>query len=223
MKVPSRDVLAQPRADTAKQTVDAMGKDPHAICSRTLTKLIRAAVLSLGLFAAGAAPVHGGAGTPTDFWQMPTVPGFGKMHPLPEAAYQPQKAAIYKIVFDVIKAGDKPDEVSPSLGQVARAVNLYASAGVPLDHLKFVAVLHGNATAAALDDAHYKQQFGVDNPNLEVIRKLRAAGTDVAVCGQAMAEHRFQYEWKAPSVTLALSALTTITVLEHEGYALMPL
>jgi hypothetical protein len=38
-----------------------------------------------------------------------------------------------------------------------------------------------------------------------------------------MAEHHFQYEWIAPNVTLALSALTTITVLENEGYALMSL
>jgi intracellular sulfur oxidation DsrE/DsrF family protein len=183
-----------------------------------ITKPIRAAVLSIGLLAVGAAHGQGGAGAPTDFWQTPTLTGAGKMHPLPNAAYQPQKAAIYKIVFDVTKAG----EVT-SLDEVARAVNLYASAGVPLDHLKFVAVLHGDATAAALDNAHYRQQFGVDNPNLEVIRKLHAAGVDVAVCGQAMAEHHFQYEWIAPNVTLALSALTTITVLENEGYALMPL
>jgi intracellular sulfur oxidation DsrE/DsrF family protein len=186
-------------------------------------QLIRAATLSIGLFAAGAAAGQGGAGAPTDFWQTPTLTGVGKMHPLPEAAYQPQKSAIYKVVFDVTKAGAKAGEVNPSLDHVARTVNLYASAGVPLDHLKFVAVLSGDATAAALDNAHYKQQFGVDNPNLEIIRKLRSAGTDVAVCGQAMAEHHFQYEWIAPNVTLALSALTTITVLENEGYALMPL
>jgi hypothetical protein len=37
------------------------------------------------------------------------------------------------------------------------------------------------------------------------------------------AEHRNRYEWIAPEVTLALSALTTITILEHGGYALMPL
>jgi intracellular sulfur oxidation DsrE/DsrF family protein len=204
----------------------AMAKDPHTLsgpCSRTITKFIRAAVLSIGVLLAGAALGQGGAGAPTDFWQTPVLTAVGKMHPLPDAAYQPQKAAIYKIVFDVTKGGDKPAEVSPSLDQVARAVNLYASAGVPLDHLKFVAVLHGDATAAALDNAHYKRQFGVDNPNLETIRKLRAAGTDVAVCGQATAEHHFQYEWIAPNVTLALSALTTITVLENEGYALMPL
>src|SRR5712671_5493172 len=106
-----------------------------------------AAVLSVGLYAAGAAYAEGGAGAPTDFWQTPTLTGVGKMHPLPNAAYQPQKAATYKIVFDVTKTGGKPGEVSPSLDQVARSVNLYASAGVPLDHLKFVAVLHGDATA----------------------------------------------------------------------------
>ena len=75
---------------------------------------------------------------------------------------------------------------------------------------------------AALDNEHYRQKYSVDNPNLGLIRKLRNAGVAVAVCGQAFAEHRNRYEWIAPEVTLALSALTTITVLEHEGYALMP-
>lgn len=186
-------------------------------------KLTHASVLSFALFAATAVHGQSDAGTPPGFWQTPTVKGFGKMHPLPNAAYQPQKTATYKIVFDVTKAGDKPSDVNPSLEQVARTINLYASAGTPLDHLKLVAILHGAATPAALDNAHYKQQFGVDNPNLEIIRKLRAAGTDVAVCGQAVAEHHFQYEWIAPNVTLALSAVTTVTLLENEGYALVTL
>ena len=109
------------------------------------------------------------------------------------------------------------------VARVARTVNLYASAGVPLNHLKFVAVMYGAATDAALDNEHYRQKYGVDNPNLDLIRKLRNAGVDVAVCGQAAAEHQDQYEWIAPEVTLVLSALTTITTLEHQGYVLMPL
>jgi intracellular sulfur oxidation DsrE/DsrF family protein len=67
------------------------------------------------------------------------------------------------------------------------------------------------------------KKYSVDNPNLDLIRKLRNAGVDVAVCGQAVAEHRNRYEGIAPEVTLALSALATITILEHEGYALTPL
>ncbi|HUN76516.1 MAG TPA: DsrE family protein [Steroidobacteraceae bacterium] len=157
------------------------------------------------------------------FWQTPAIEGAGRMHPLPRAAYQPSPRETYKVVFAVAARASKPTDVNPGLERVARTVNLYASAGVPLDHLKFVAVLYGPATDAALDDAHYRQSFGTSNPNLDVIGKLRHAGVDVAICGQALAEHHYQYDWVAPQLTLALSALTTITVLEHRGYTLVPL
>lgn len=147
----------------------------------------------------------------------------GHYHPLPHAAYQPDPAATYKVVFAMTRESEKPGQVNPALERVARTVNLYASAGVPLDHLKFVAVAYGKATPLVLDNAHYKAKFGVDNPNLPVIEQLRKAGVDVAVCGQAMAESNFPDDWAAKSVTLSLSALTTITELQQKGYALMPL
>ncbi|GGA49113.1 hypothetical protein GCM10010981_43010 [Dyella nitratireducens] len=147
----------------------------------------------------------------------------GNYHPLPKAAYQPDPANTYKVVFSLTKGSEKPGEVNPALERVARTVNLYASAGVPLDHLKFVAVAYGPATPIVLDDDHYKAQFGVANPNLPVIAQLHKAGVDVAVCGQAMAEHHYPNEWAAKDVTVSLSALTTITELEQQGYALMPL
>ena len=153
----------------------------------------------------------------------PGIPGEGAMHPFPDAAYQPQKNVTYKVVFAVTKAGDTPNEVNPALERVARTVNLYASAGVPLSHLKFVAVVSGPATGATLDDAHYRDKFGVANPSLALIHKLRAAGVDVAVCGQAVLDNHFEIAWISRDVTLALSALTTITVLQQQGYALMPL
>jgi len=157
------------------------------------------------------------------FWQTPTIAGAGKIHPLPQAAYQPDRNATYKVVFSLTKGADKPDQVNPGLDHVARAVNLYVQAGVPLNHLKFVAIAAGGATPIALSDAAYKQKFGVANPNLPLIEQLRKDGIDVAVCGQAMAEHHFDYGWKDSHVTLALSALTTITELQQQGYALMPM
>lgn len=185
-------------------------------------KSIQSVALAAIMVAWGAAALAADVELAQEFWQTPAVPGVGKMHPLPRAAFQPEKNETYKVVFSV-QAGGKPDELNPSLDRVARTVNRYASAGVPLDHLKFVAVMYGAATDAALDNEHYRQKYGVDNPNLDSIRKLRNAGVNVAVCGQAIAEHRDHYEWIAPEVTLALSALTTITTLEHEGYVLMPL
>ena len=153
----------------------------------------------------------------------PGIAGEGPMHPFPQAAYQPAKEATYRVVFAMTKAGDTPTEASSSLVRVAKTVNLYVSAGVPLGHLKFVAVAYGAATAAMLDQTHYKAKFGVDNPNLELIHKLRAAGVDVAVCAQAVVDGGFETAWLSPDVTLALSALTTITLLQQQGYALLPL
>jgi intracellular sulfur oxidation DsrE/DsrF family protein len=182
----------------------------------------RIAVLT-AIVAGALAVLPAGAADGSSFWSTPAIDGYGKIHPLPKAAYQPDPRATYKIVFAMTAPSKTPGDVNPAIERVARAVNLYVSAGVSLSHLKFVAIAYGPATPIALDDAHYKIAFGVANPNLPVIVRLRKAGVDVAVCGQAVAEHQYQYEWIDPSVTVALSALTTITSLETQGYHLMPL
>jgi len=157
------------------------------------------------------------------FWSTPTIQNFGKIHSLPNAAYQPDKAAEYKIVFALTKGPKTPADVNPSLDRVARTVNLYVASGVPVAHLKFVAIAYGEATALALNDEAYRAKFGTANPNLPLIAALRKAGVDVAVCGQAVAEQHFSYAAVDKSVTLALSGLVTITTLEHKGYDLMPM
>lgn len=110
-----------------------------------------------------------------------------------------------------------------ALESVARAVNLYASAGVPLGQLKFVAIISGPATATVLDNVHYKKQYGIDNPNLPMIKKLTEAGVEILVCGQAVAGNHYQYDWIDPQVKIALSGITTIIDLQQQGYALVPL
>ncbi|GAB3779047.1 DsrE family protein [Dyella agri] len=153
----------------------------------------------------------------------PAITAAGTIHPVPNAAYMPDRNATYKVVFAMTKPSDKPDQVNPALERVARAVNLYTTSGVPLSHLKFVAIAYGPATALVLDDAHYRAKFGVANPNLAAIAQLRKAGVSVAVCGQAVIENHFEDAWVAKDVEVALSALTTITELQQQGYALMPL
>jgi intracellular sulfur oxidation DsrE/DsrF family protein len=179
------------------------------------------------LLAAGAAFACAGsaiaADMPAGFWTTPTIQGYGKIHYLANAAYKPDPKQTYRIVFAVTQGAKAPGEVNASLDHVARTVNLYAAAGVPLDHLKFVAITYGPATPLTLDDVQYRAKFGVANPNLPLIAELRKAGVDVAVCAQAVAEHDFQYEWVDKRVTLALSGLTTVTTLEHQGYDLMQL
>jgi hypothetical protein len=64
-----------------------------------------------------------------DFWTTPTVHDYGKMHFLPNGAFKPQPGHTYKVVFALAQGGKKPDEVSPALDHVARAVNLYVASG----------------------------------------------------------------------------------------------
>jgi intracellular sulfur oxidation DsrE/DsrF family protein len=183
---------------------------------RHFAPLLAAVILGTGAAASGAEQ-------PPGFWVTPALEGYGKIHPLPQGAYRPEAGKTYHVVFGMTMAAKTPQDINPALERVARAVNLYASAGVPLEHLKFVAVAYGPATPLALNNAQYKAAFGVDNPNLPLIARLRKAGIDVAVCGQAVAEHDYPYEWVDSSVTLALSAITTITTLEQSGYSLMQL
>ncbi len=182
---------------------------------RLIPKLLAVAAIAAISSAAQAAD------TQANFWTTPTIQGYGKIHYLPDSAYRPQADQTYKIVFSITQGSKTPATVNGALDHVARTVNLYAAAGVPLDHLKFVAVVSGPATPLALNDAQYKTAYGVANPNLALIAELKKAGVDVAVCGQAVAEHDFQYEWVDKSVTLALSALTTVSTLEHQGYSVM--
>lgn len=192
---------------------------------RTFPKLLAVGALALMASTASAAyaPAALAADQPANFWSTPTVPGYGKIHYLPNAAYKPQPDQTYRIVFSLTQAAKAPASVNPALDHVARTVNLYAAAGVPLNHLKFVAIVSGAATPLVLNNTQYRAAYGVANPNLPLIQELRKAGVDVAVCGQAVAEHKFQYDWVDKSVTLALSALTTVTTLEHQGYDLLPM
>jgi intracellular sulfur oxidation DsrE/DsrF family protein len=159
------------------------------------------------------------------FWVTPTIEGYGPVHNFDNVAYKPTagNGDPYKIVFFVNKQEVGPAQINEGLDRVARAVNLYVGAGVPLNQLKFVAILTGGATPATLNNEQYHKINGVDNPNLPLIEKLRKAGVDVSVCDQSVAAHHFDTSWVDKSVTQALSGLTTVTVLEHQGYTFMPL
>jgi intracellular sulfur oxidation DsrE/DsrF family protein len=185
---------------------------------RTLIRMFAA------IFVMSASAIaHAESGDAADFWSTPAIHDYGKIHYVANAAFKPDPKRSYKIIFSLTLPSQAPDQVNIALDRVARTVNLYVAAGVPLSHLKFVAVAYGPATPLALDDAHYRMKFGTSNPNLPLIQALKRAGITVSVCAQAVAQMNFKYDWIANDVTLALSGLTTITTLETEGYVLMPL
>lgn len=176
--------------------------------------------LFLGLLAAAILSLPAQA---DEFWQNPTIKDGGQMHPLPKAAIQPDRNQTYKALFSVTKAASDPKDVNDALDHVARAINVFTSAGVPLDHLRFAVIVHGPALPLVLDDASYKKRFNVDNPNLKLIQELKAAGVEIAVCGQALAAMKYDASEVNPDVKVALSALSTIIIYQQQGYALVPM
>ncbi|MBV4367997.1 DsrE family protein [Erwinia sp. BNK-24-b] len=158
---------------------------------------------------------------PEGFWSTPAIDGYGKIHYEADAAYKPAQGDSNKIVFQITKAENGPNDPNLGLQRVARVVNLYIASGVPQDQLKFVVSVTGDGTPAMLNNEQYKKMFGIDNPNLKLISELRAKGVDVSVCDQSVAFHHFQHDWIDSSVTHALSSPTTVSTLENKGYAFL--
>jgi intracellular sulfur oxidation DsrE/DsrF family protein len=181
-------------------------------------------IATLALAVAGyAGTLYVGAAQAEELnWINPTIQEAGAIVALPNAGMQPDKNTDYKVVFN-ITGGGAPEKVLAGLDRVARTVNLFTSAGVSLSRLHFVAVVHGPATPSILDDAHYKDKFGVENPNTKLIAELEKAGVQVVVCGQALAHNKFPHAWVNPQVEITLAALVDIVILQQQGYALIPL
>ena len=186
---------------------------------RRQSSLFLAFLASLALLV----PMSRTAAADTGFWQNPVIKDQGAVHALPDAVFRPDPNVTYKTVFSLTKGDADPKKVNGGLAHVARALNIFASAHVPPKHLKFVVIMHGKAVPAVLDNDHYKLKFGVDNPNLKLISELKAAGVTLAVCGQAVAGYKYEYSWVNPDIKVALSAISTLIMLQHEGYALVPM
>lgn len=153
----------------------------------------------------------------------PLISGYGKVTPVPNGALMPQPKATYRIVFDATRAGKKPSDVSESLQKVARAVNLFANAGVAGENIGVAVVLHSEATFATLSNAAYRAKFGRSNPNENLLTQLKKHGVQLYVCGQALAERGLSPQDVAESVRTAQAALTAVAELQRRGYSLQAL
>jgi intracellular sulfur oxidation DsrE/DsrF family protein len=172
---------------------------------------------ALAVLVAGAAG-PAAAGPPA---KAPAVPGTEGYVAIPNAALPPDKAQTYRAVFDATSAAAAPAQILPALNMAGSNLNALAAEDVPLANARFVVVLHGPALDGALDNAHYKAKFGVDNPNLPVLAALRKAGTEIYACGQNMAAVEMDPASLSPDVTVASSALIVLMTYQSKGYALL--
>lgn len=151
----------------------------------------------------------------------PIFESFGPVFPIEDPDFPTPLDRPLRAVFDVAAAPEEPERRNSSLETVARFYNMHAQAGVAREHLNAAVVLHGAAGKAALSHAAYRARFGVDNPDLELVEALRAAGVRILLCGQSATWRGYARSDLAPSVELALSAMTALVTLQEEGYRLI--
>ncbi|MCA9087107.1 MAG: DsrE family protein [Planctomycetaceae bacterium] len=153
--------------------------------------------------------------------RYPVIEKHGAVVKFPDALEQPRNGS--KILVDVT-GGGAGDQLSPAIEKLARFVNIYSSAGREPASVEIVAVLHGDATVAALNDAAYGAAMQTDvNPNRALIEELHAAGVRFLVCGQALSHKGFDPQQTLPEVPVAVSGLTAMVNLQSRGFAYIPL
>ncbi|MGI8633819.1 MAG: hypothetical protein ACR2KZ_00300 [Segetibacter sp.] len=94
---------------------------------------------------------------------------------LKDAKMQPDKSRMYQGVYDATKAPKDSSQILPALNMAGSELNGLGVYDIPLSHAKFVVVFHGAAINGILDSQRYFQKYGIDNPNLKVLAKLKRA------------------------------------------------
>ena len=112
------------------------------------------------------------------------------------------------------------NEINGGIGEVARKINLHVAAGVPQKNIDVVVIVHAGALFALLNNEKYKRKYGIDNPNITMIKDLQSFGAKIVVCGQAMTFLGLEMEDLVPGIKEAFSAQTVLSTYELRGYKL---
>lgn len=154
-------------------------------------------------------------------YAYPAIADHGGAVLLPDAVEQPRAGS--KIVFDVTAEGPA-NEINKGLDRIARYLNLNAGHGVKPERIEVAAVFHGGATKVVLNDAAYERVTNAKkNPNLELIRRLKAAGVEFSVCGQALSHRGYERGEVVDDVPVAVAALMVLVNKQNAGYAFVPI
>jgi len=152
----------------------------------------------------------------------PVVQSAGAVFAVPSPTFETPKDMEYKVAWEIVTPAGQPDRANQSMNTVARFLNMHAQAGVPRERTRVAMVVHGNAGFELLENAAYREKFGVDNPNAAMLREILDAGGRVVLCGQSAASRSIPTDRLIPGVQVALSAMTAFVVLQEEGYRVNP-
>lgn len=151
----------------------------------------------------------------------PTIQGYGAIEVVPFEIEKSDPSISYKILTELNSGSNKKDEIYDPLDYVARMVNALAYADIPPEKVEMAMVIYSGATFTVLNNEEYQKRFGMDNPNIQVIQKLNAAGVKIYVCGQSMMKQNLTPDKIQQGLTISSSRIAATAELLHKGYLLM--
>ena len=151
----------------------------------------------------------------------PVIEGFGPTFTIPNPDFRTPVDDTFRVVFDVGRSSEPPGQVNPRIETVARFLNMHARAGVDAERIHLALVIHGEASRDVLNETAYRGRFDFANSNLALLDELRESGVEIILCGQTAMHRGIVRGDLAEGVQLALSAMTALTVLQNDGYALI--
>lgn len=148
----------------------------------------------------------------------PVIHGYGAVYDIADPDLVTPTDHVYRIVFEVAESGAEPGAVNPYLNTLARFLNMHARAGVPRENMQLALVLHGTAAKDALRSGLFRERYGTENENLDLLRQLAGAGVEIYMCGQSAMARGLPPAELAEPVRMALSAMTAMEVLKERGF-----
>lgn len=147
------------------------------------------------------------------------IPGYGTGRDYPGAHLTPDPNTEYKVVFDLVVEDDNLDDPYPMLPLIARYINTLAKLGVPEENRKIAVVMHRGSGLIGLTNEEFRARHdGKDNPNIELIKMLHAAGVEFHLCGQGVLSRGLEEDDLLEEIQVDYWALTTLIELGRQGY-----
>ena len=151
----------------------------------------------------------------------PIIENYGKVWKIDNPDYQTKTENKFKVVFDIMTSPDDLGRRNPSIETAARFLNMHAQSGVPAKNMNVVLVVHNRASKDICTNQAYKDRFGIENPNADMVKTLLDAGVGFIFCGQSSVSRNFPMNDVQLGVQLGLSAMTALIQLQNEGYSLI--
>ena len=146
----------------------------------------------------------------------------GVANDYPGAHLTPNANTEYKVAFDFSMEDDNLDDPYPMLPLVARYVNSLAKLGVPKENRKIAIVMHLGSGLIGLKNEEFKaRNGGKDNPNIELIKQLHAAGVTFHLCGQGVLAREIDEADLLGEIQVDFWALTSLIELGRQGYVIL--